>query len=259
MSTLFKGVSKQDLQFEKTKPALIAPEIVSQGMSPVATFSITLSLLLAVASLAFASYLYYESQAEKAGWSSVEASQVQFGERVQSLETDANQARVDLASTKQQLKTITSENGTLKSEINNYHVVIANLQKELKDLKEKAFQPEEISLLSIPAPSSGESTKVEIQTPASESQTKSDISPEPTIAKNVPQVLTINRKFKFVVINTGLKDKMKIGESLTVERNGKKIGTVAVEKLYDNFSAATIVEEAKNASIQEGDTVRRSS
>ncbi|MBI3316592.1 MAG: hypothetical protein HYZ85_01130, partial [Candidatus Omnitrophica bacterium] len=55
------------------------------------------------------------------------------------------------------------------------------------------------------------------------------------------------------------KEKMTMGQQLIVERNAKKIGTIAVEKLYDNFSAATIVEEAKNVSIQEGDTVRSAS
>ena len=70
------------------------------------------------------------------------------------------------------------------------------------------------------------------------------------------QVLTVNRQFNFVVVNMGLRDKVKIGDVLRVEQKGKLIGRIQVEKLYENFSACAIMEEVKPAQIHEGDLVR---
>ncbi len=70
------------------------------------------------------------------------------------------------------------------------------------------------------------------------------------------QVLTVNRQFNFVVVNMGLRNKVKIGDVLRVEQQGKLIGRIQVEKLYENFSACAIMEEIKPAQIHEGDLVR---
>lgn len=70
------------------------------------------------------------------------------------------------------------------------------------------------------------------------------------------QVLSVNRQFNFVVVNVGLRDKIKIGDVLRVEDKGKMIGKIQVEKLYDNFSACAIMEEIKPAQIHEGDLIR---
>lgn len=72
------------------------------------------------------------------------------------------------------------------------------------------------------------------------------------------RVLTVNRKFNFVVINIGMRDKIKMGDKLSIEKQGKRIADVQVEKLYDSFAAATILKETKDAPIQEGDFVRPS-
>ncbi len=70
------------------------------------------------------------------------------------------------------------------------------------------------------------------------------------------QVLTVNRQFNFVVVNMGLRNKVKIGDVLQVEQQGKLIARIQVEKLYENFSACAIMEEMKPAQIHEGDLVR---
>lgn len=72
-----------------------------------------------------------------------------------------------------------------------------------------------------------------------------------------PKVLTVNRKFNFVVINQGLQDGLKMGDKLKVLKQGKEIATVQVEKLYDKFSAATLVEEDPNQQVIEGDEIRK--
>ena len=74
-----------------------------------------------------------------------------------------------------------------------------------------------------------------------------------------PQVLSVNRKFNFVVIGLGIKDGIQMGDTLEISRQEKVIGNAQVEKLYENFSAATIVHEDKEAPIKEGDSIRKSS
>ena len=71
------------------------------------------------------------------------------------------------------------------------------------------------------------------------------------------KVLTVNRKFNFVVINQGLQEGLKMGDKLKVLKQGKEIATVQIEKLYDKFSAATLVEEDPKQQVVEGDEIHK--
>jgi len=71
------------------------------------------------------------------------------------------------------------------------------------------------------------------------------------------KVLTVNRKFNFVVINQGLQDGLKMGDTLKVLKQGQESATIQIEKLYDKFSAATIVEEDPKQQVVEGDEIRK--
>ena len=71
------------------------------------------------------------------------------------------------------------------------------------------------------------------------------------------KVLTVNRKFNFVVINQGLQEGLKMGDKLKVLKQGKEVATVQIEKLYDKFSAATLVEEDPKQQVVEGDEIRK--
>ena len=72
-----------------------------------------------------------------------------------------------------------------------------------------------------------------------------------------PKILTVNRKFNFVVINQGLQEGLKMGDKLTVLKQGKEIATVQIEKLYDKFSAATLQAEDPKQQVAEGDEIRK--
>jgi hypothetical protein len=72
-----------------------------------------------------------------------------------------------------------------------------------------------------------------------------------------PKVLTVNRKFNFVVINQGLQEGLKMGDKLKVLRQGQEIATVQIEKLYDKFSAATLMSENPKQQVIEGDEIRK--
>lgn len=72
-----------------------------------------------------------------------------------------------------------------------------------------------------------------------------------------PKVLTVNRKFNFVVVNLGMQDGIKMGDRLKVFKQGQQCATVQVEKLYDKFSAATLLEENPKQQVVEGDEISR--
>ena len=71
------------------------------------------------------------------------------------------------------------------------------------------------------------------------------------------KVLTVNRKFNFVVVNQGLQEGLKMGDKLKVFKQGQEVATVQIEKLYDRFSAATLVEEDPKQQVVEGDEIRK--
>lgn len=71
------------------------------------------------------------------------------------------------------------------------------------------------------------------------------------------KVLTVNRKFNFVVVNFGIQDGVKMGDKLKIFKSGKEVATIQIEKLYDKFSAATILQEDSAQQIVEGDEVRK--
>ena len=111
-----------------------------------------------------------------------------------------------------------------------------------------------------PAPKAAKGVKPSEETksvPTKEKEPpKAPSSPTQKVDQRPLQVLSVNRQFKFVVVNVGLRGNVKVGDTLRVEQGGKLIGRVQVEKLYENFSACNIVEEVKSAQIREGDLVR---
>ncbi|MFZ5803203.1 MAG: hypothetical protein ACOY3K_08925 [Candidatus Omnitrophota bacterium] len=81
--------------------------------------------------------------------------------------------------------------------------------------------------------------------------------PESGTVIREPQIMTVNRNFNFVVINIGMDHELKMGDRLEVLRNEERIAEIQIEKLYDRFSAATILSEKGGASIEKGDRVNK--
>jgi len=48
-----------------------------------------------------------------------------------------------------------------------------------------------------------------------------------------------------------------MGDKLKVLKQGQDSATIQVEKLYDKFSAATLIEEDPKNQVVEGDEIRR--
>ena len=69
------------------------------------------------------------------------------------------------------------------------------------------------------------------------------------------EVLIVNKKFDFVIINIGKYDGLSPGDNLEVYRNSEFLAKAQVEKLYDRMSAATILPQYTKVAIKPGDQV----
>lgn len=99
---------------------------------------------------------------------------------------------------------------------------------------------------------------------ASPGKTLTASAPEPatasapaTVRTSAFRALTVSRKFNFVVVDGGLRDGLKMGARMKVLRGGQVIGGLQIEKLYDQFSAATLMEEDPQRPVVEGDEIRK--
>ena len=124
----------------------------------------------------------------------------------------------------------------------------------------EAFTSEEPSQV---APAVKEESVIAVP-PAQESPVAAPVEPAPSVqpvvttpAEASGKVLTVNRKFNFVVINQGLQDGLKMGDKLKILKQGHESATIQVEKLYDKFSAATLLDEDPKQQVVEGDEIRR--
>jgi len=70
------------------------------------------------------------------------------------------------------------------------------------------------------------------------------------------RILVVNKEFNFVVLNLGSKDKLQAGDRFVVYRDGDRVGSVEVNRIYENMAAADVLEEETRDPIREGDTVR---
>ena len=95
--------------------------------------------------------------------------------------------------------------------------------------------------------------KTEVQPSPAKVETQVDNKMKQTIAAG--GVLLVNRKYNFIVINLGSKHGLAMDDILSVQHKGVEIAKARVEKLYDDYSAAYIVEERSNQPIGEGDAV----
>ncbi len=56
-------------------------------------------------------------------------------------------------------------------------------------------------------------------------------------------------------MNMGKNQGLTVGQQFKIVRGSEVLGTVKVEKVYDELSAAAILPESKKDSIREGDAV----
>ena len=69
------------------------------------------------------------------------------------------------------------------------------------------------------------------------------------------EVLVVNKKFDFVIVNLGKSNGLGLGDGLEIRRGGKFIAEARIEKLYNQMSAASILPQYKSSNIKQGDEV----
>lgn len=262
-------------------PQIIKPPKSTRPSAGSSRFINAVALLFALASLAGTVYCILGLLAGQQTQQGLETRQQQLMGFSQSLEARTSEYRKEIDQVRNQLETMSVDKADLQKEVSRSRIEISNLEKTVLDIQEKTRKLDQIvkeRLPALPVPAAVDAqlpgvTPVSFQsvTPAAgvgTAQPKNDIAqitvsdsarvtPQESPVITQPQVMTVNRKFNFVVINIGMNDKLKMGDRLRIERDGKGIGTVEVEKLYDSFSAATIIDEKKNKPIQEGDSVEK--
>lgn len=219
--------------------------------------TVGLAFLLSLAALAGAISFYQVLNSEKRKREALEATQVQVQEKAAALENATEQYRSEIARMRQQLKGYSSERKEFQRQIEEGRQQIAGLEKKLLEMEEqnKAIEEQIKKINTAPLTESS----IQKAPSALPEQSAGSLKAEPAAsqAPKIPKVLTVNRRFNFVVVNLGIQDKIKLGDSLDIERDGKIVGSAKVEKLYDSFAAAAIVKEPQEDPIKEGDVVRR--
>lgn len=83
---------------------------------------------------------------------------------------------------------------------------------------------------------------------------------EKIVIKPIPQisgkVLMMDKEHKFIVVDLGRRDNLKIGDILSIYRNGAFIGKVQVERLEEKNSAAAILPDWQDVELEVNDEVK---
>ena len=198
-------------------------------------FTIFFVFVLSVAALVAAGFLFQALNIEKRERASLEASRLQLRDQVKTFKGQNEQLRAESDRMSLQLRDYANEQNTWKEQLNEVKKENTDLSEQLEDAKEQLGALSAQVTGTVSATAGG---------------------PE-GIAVPSSRVVTVNRGFNFVVVNLGVQDKVQPGDTFHIKRGDTRVGEIQIEKVYDRFSAATILKEAENQSIKEGDSVLR--
>lgn len=221
------------------------------------------AFILALLSLAGSGWLYQSLNAEMRDRQALEGAQDQIRDKSVNLEKVSESYKSQIEELQVKLQEYENERGQFKQAIEDNRDLIISLQERLKaaeEIKNKALELKAAAEQAVPAGPSenaGGSPSDFSAPPAGAANPAVVALPSTPPVVRAPQVLTVNRKFNFVVVSLGVKDGLQMGDAIEILRQGKPIANVQVEKLYENFAAATIVREPKEDPIKEGDSIRK--
>lgn len=277
MGNLFHNFDEVDeaiIPSRKKEEPLLTTEFTFQRSLKPLKAGIVASFVLSVAALIGAIWLYQSFDAEKQERLNFETGQKEVIENAKSLQDQVAQYKAVIDRMREQISGSAEERKQFKKEFEDNEKEISNLQAKMKELEsrnQKMTAETEAIKKQLASANEEISSKAEELTSAREQLTQTQtqlVAAETTIdtagagaaaAASSPVVLSVNRKYNFAVVNLGKKEGLKIGDQLNVFREGKPVAVVEVEKLYDSFSAATIVKETKDNQVNEGDEIRRGS
>ena len=162
MSTLYKNLTKNEFKSDKTSPSLLSHQEFERPRLTGIKIAIVFAFLLSALAVGGVLFLHSALNNERKERSNLESQQIQFRERNQSLEVEADQYRAEIERVREQMKTLTSERDALKSESESSKIQIINLQKKIKELEERNKQLEiEVRRASQaqPVPTASQTTK----------------------------------------------------------------------------------------------------
>jgi hypothetical protein len=271
MSSLYKNLSDEDFKIEKESLRNLEKKMQEPPQGAALKGFVIGAFILSIVSLVGSAYLYQSLNKEKRQREALEAAQIQIREKAASFEQAAEKNQSEMERLGEQIKSYSSLRQEIAEQLAESRQEVTSLRTRLKEIEEKSLamreEAEEIqtdfeSMPVGPELSDDDSTAAEEGVEASEGtadEKEQEVEPvfnEPTVIQE-PQILSVNKKFNFVVANIGLKSNVEIGDTLNVVRDGQTIGSATVEKVYDNFSAATINEQPKDAPFKQGDTVSK--
>lgn len=208
-----------------------------------------LTLIISVVSLAASGYLYQMLNVERRERVALTSAKTELEDQISTLQQESSQFKGSAVKMQEQLKTFAAEKDQWKKQLDEAEAENNALQAKIKSFEGPSALVPTSEASAIP----GASQPTAPAAPAGGQAPKA----EPIPAATGFQVMTVNRKFNFVVINVGLQDQIKMGDKFGIERNQKQIATIQVEKVYDRFAAAAILQESKESPIKEGDLVRK--
>lgn len=242
------------LRFDKEKNLAESIDFPPQGPRSISiakpskfNFGFFLILVIAIAAGAAAGFFYFQLQQEKQQRLALEAAQIQIEDKAASYEQSLKQKEKESASLREKLKSAESEMAGLQTQLQKQRdesqIEISQLQTQVEDLRQKLTQSAADSV----------QTEFDLQPVGPKAADQDTRTQKEDAVAPTAQVLSINEKFNFVVINWGSKDDLKLGDGIQFLREGKGVGEATVEKLYDNFAAATVTKQPSEDPIREGD------
>ncbi|HXV28209.1 MAG TPA: hypothetical protein VD913_04510 [bacterium] len=252
-------MQETDLKTSKPNPAYFVSGQPKTSRLIGVKIAIFFAFVLSAASLAASGYLYQMLNAERRDRVVLDAAKIQLEDQVSALQQENTQFKDSAEKMQEQLKAYTDERDQWKNQLNEAQAQNSELQAQVNQLEERNKElqaSQNFGAAGSLAPAAAASLAAQPAGAAPEAASQASAGQQNPTAPGF-QIMTVNRKFNFVVVNVGLQDQIKMGDKLGVMRNQKNVATIQVEKVYDRFSAAAIVEESKDTPIKEGDAVRK--
>lgn len=171
----------------------------------------------------------------------------------EALTAELAQVRKDATQVKGQLESERKEKETLNQDLSKAKQSYQALSNELTTLRQ-AKEALEKRVKEMLAARAKEAEQIVVKPAGTE--TGSPVPAAPQLQGKEIKVLVVNREYHFVVLNQGTRDGIRKGSRFSIWHDGKQVATADADKLYDNMTAANLLEEAKKGDVKEGDVAR---
>ncbi|MEW6009427.1 MAG: hypothetical protein AB1629_07325 [Candidatus Omnitrophota bacterium] len=232
-------------------------------------------ILLVIISLSLASVAAYLLQQEMQKNTALNSQLSEALKQNDVLKSSLESSRQDISrlskesrEAEEKIKTLNSDILTLETEKKNLAEMILDLKtqltqsqkasteasKKIDELKVQveANQKQLDEALKEKEKLSSKLKELELKTSEGVKLEKIVVKPRKGGEKLEGKISSVNKKFKFVVINLGKNDGVEVGDIFTCIDNDKEIGQVSIEKVYETLSSANFSPNLQVKSLKEG-------